>query len=164
MGGKGSGGARVGAGRKRNTEFQHWLSGDASKIGRGKGPAERALAEIERFGPPRGLSKAARRIWEGLAPHAFDARTLSAGTAAAFRDLCEAIVVRDGLMRRIRRDGFCVGGEKHPLLTDHRGWYQRVESGMLKFRLAPIGKPVVEAPEQPADPFAKFEDTGEAVN
>lgn len=119
-------------------------------------------------------------MWLRLAPHAFRERTLTRGTADAFRDLCEAVAVRDSLLSRIQADGYTSqtpdvvneSGEvvrrgnpmgKHPLLTDYRGMFQRVEAGMLKFRLAPMGKPMTTEPEKPADPFAEF-DAKPAVN
>lgn len=49
MGGKGSGGRRIGAGRKPKTAREHWLTGDAGK---------RGLALVER---PEGAPKAKRR-------------------------------------------------------------------------------------------------------
>lgn len=108
---------------------------------------------------PADMPELHREVWERLAPHALAQRTLTPGTAAAFRDLCEAIVVRDGLLTAIHQSGYISqDGGKHPLLPDYRGMYQRVEAGMAKFRLAPLGKPMVEDGERgEADPFAEFD-------
>jgi hypothetical protein len=118
---------------------------------------------------PADLPDDQKAVWEQLAPHALAARTLTPGTAGSFRDLCRAIVVRDGLLATIQAEGWTfvkvsVDGagvehselKKHPLVADHRGWEQRVEAGRARFRLAPIGKELVVA-AKPDDPFGEFE-------
>lgn len=92
-------------------------------------------------------------VWHELEPYARAAHTLTPATAGSFRDLCRAIVVRNGMLETIQTQGWTyemvrvdsTGTEhielrKHPLVSDLRGWEQRVEAGRLRFRLAPTGK------------------------
>lgn len=108
-------------------------------------------------------------VWDRLSGHALKARTLTPATVEAFRDLCAAIVLRDALHTNIIAGGFTflkvtVDGagvehqekKKNPLLADHRGWQQRVEQGLIRFKLSPIGKELAE-PQKPEDPFAEFD-------
>lgn len=94
---------------------------------------------------PTDLDEVAREVWTQLAPHALAARTLTAGMVTAFALLCRSIVLEKRLS----------------LSTDigqasHRGMIQRVEAGLVRFGLAPNGKPIT--PEvQSVDPFAEFE-------
>lgn len=180
MGGKGSGGMRVGAGRKRKTDAEHALSGWAGKRSTSdqKAADRRASTALPILPPPVDLDEASRGVWLQLAPHAAAQRTLTDAEAFAFRDLCEAIVWRRRILRQIEEDGLTfesrhvetqtAGGDreeviesreikKHPLLPDHRGWQQRVEAGLLRFKLSPMGKEVVPT-EAPKDDWADFED------
>lgn len=170
MGGKGSGGARVGAGRKSKTQAQKWLGGNAGKRGSRAKPKPAAIALIA---APPNLSADQVAAWNELAPHACAERTLVAGTVAAFRDLCEAIVVKRELLEQIQKDGYTYlkvtidgAGQEHqevkahPLLAQHRGMMQRVEAGMLRFRLSPIGKELLP-PEKPKD---EWDDLDATVN
>lgn len=159
--GNGWGGARVGAGAPRKDDAARWLGGVRSRHGK---PVAKPKGPQPQFQPPRDLKEGVREVWNRLAPHAFDARTLTRGTADAFRDLCEAVVVRDGLLSKIQADGYGDKEGHHPLLSHYRGMYQRVEAGMLKFRLAPLGKPMEVAEEAPADPFAEFDAAPAVMN
>lgn len=120
---------------------------------------------------PGGLSTEQEIIWAELAPHALAMRTLVQATAAAFADLCEAIVLKRALLARIDADGFTCEKislsaasvehrelKAHPLLGSHRGMMQRVEAGFTRFCLTPIGKPIVSTVARD-DPFAEFDDT-----
>lgn len=91
----------------------------------------------------------------------------------AFRQLCgrivllhqmEAMIAADGLMgtrvnTQMDEDG---GGSQviekkaHDLLTKCMTLMQRVDQGMIRFRLAPIGKEIATA-EPEVDPFAEFD-------
>jgi hypothetical protein len=128
--------------------------------------------------PPADLTPEQRLVWDQLAPQALAERTLVVATAAAFRDLCMAIVWRDKLGAQIEQDGLTLGGtppeatcpkcetvlvfqatelKPHPLLPAHRGWQQRVEAGLARFKLAPFGKPLI-ADEKPTDDgFGEFD-------
>lgn len=168
MGGKGSGGVRVGSGRKPKDRATSFLHG--SKL-RQSAPASKP----EAVPMPTDLKGEQRSVWLDLAPHALEARTLTSGTAMAFRQLCgrivllrqmEALIEADGLMgvrvnTQMDEDG---GGSQvvekkaHDLLTKCMTLMQRVDQGMIRFRLAPIGKEIAVA-EPVADPFAEFDDT-----
>lgn len=122
---------------------------------------------------PRDLPASQRDIWRDLAPHACAAGTLTEATVWAFRDLCEAIVLRRAMAAQLELDGLMVNAVKvdedsgerfslgepkaHPLITHERGMRQRVEAGMARFNLTPMGKSVAPKAE-PVDPFAEFED------
>jgi hypothetical protein len=138
MGGKGSGGARVGAGKKRRDPQGSWLSG------RGPRP-ETALAVAVDVPVPSTMAADEAAVWSELAPHATAEGTLTPRTAAAFRTLCRVIV----LERRLSE------GEKTCAGPDHRGMLQRVETGMARFRLTPDGRPVAVAPV--VDEWAEFD-------
>ena len=162
MGGKGSGGARVGAGRKPKDPIARWLGGYAGKRGQaartGRVPAGEALPLLA---APRTLLAAERAVWQRLAPLACAQRTLTESQAPAFQVLCEGIVLMEQCREVLRQDGLTVtvdGVKKaHPLLAQHRGYVQRVEAGLLRFRLSPIGKEIGPPPEAPPDEWAEFE-------
>ena len=167
MGGFGSGGRRVGAGRKSKGARVLDLHG-----GRDRKPKPLVVdVPVEPVDPPKGLTKAQLAAWRALAPHALAARTLTPATVGSFVDLCQAIVLRDSLLATIEEQGWTfrkailsdegeelsVEIKKHPLVSDQRGWEQRVEAGRARFKLAPIGKEIA-APAKPADPFAEFDE------
>jgi hypothetical protein len=165
MGGIGSGGA-PGSGRQSKSEHQRFLDGGADKRGR-KRPKKPAAPKPVAM--PGDVSDAVRPIWLALAPHATTARTLTPATVGAFRDLCEAIVLKRRLLDAIEAGGLTYlkvtidgAGQEHmeqkanPLLAQHRGMMQRVEAGLKCFRLSPIGKEM-SAPEVPSSPFDEFD-------
>lgn len=94
--------------------------------------------------------------------------TLTEATYMALRDLCEAIVLKRRLLRAVDDEGVTIitlQGHKaaHPLLTQFRGLMQRVEAGMLRFRLSPMGRELPKPPgESPVDAFAEFDDIAPA--
>lgn len=152
MGGRGSGGARVGSGQKPR---------DPVTV-----PGKPPEVPVELLPPPADLTPDQAGVWNELAPHACSARTLVRATVASFSDLCEAIVLKRKLMKQIEEDGYTfqkvtVDGsgqehsetKAHPLLAQHRGMMQRVEAGLLRFKLAPMGKPIEhsKAPESKWD-------------
>jgi hypothetical protein len=121
---------------------------------------------------PSDLPAEQAAVWGELAPLALTQRTLLAATVQAFRDLCEAIVLKRSMLERIEADGLTylkvtVDGagtehselKAHPLISQHRGMMQRVEAGLARFRLAPIGKEILPAAE-PSDPFDEFDSEG----
>lgn len=167
MGGYGSGGMRPGSGPKGKTAARKALEGSRG------GRRAAAAVRVELIPPPADLHPEQAAVWNELAPYACEERTLTRQTVRAFRDLCEAIVVKRAMLAKIQEDGLTYvkvtvdgsGNEHselkaHPLLSQHRGMMQRVEAGMLRFRIAPDGK-VVSAPVQEADPFDEFD--GESV-
>lgn len=149
MGGQGSGGSRVGAGRKPKSAHEKVLDGTASGAERELVIHPPAIVPVAR---PLDLASAEQATWDELAPLALAERTLTPSTSTAFRHLCEAIVMRREIARTIATDGLTIdtplGLKAHPLLTQYRGLTQRVEAGMLRFRLSPIGKPLIEDPKK----------------
>jgi hypothetical protein len=167
MGGNGSGGARIGAGRKSKTQREAFLHGARDRRPVSAAVVGQPAAPVQ---PPRGLSAGEKAVWKVLAPLAQASLTLTDATAGAFGDLCKAIVLRDQLRRRMDREGWTFdkvvhvtkGGDvitepkKHPLFSEHRAWQQRVEAGQTRFRLTAFGKEIVP-PDKPEDPFSEFE-------
>jgi hypothetical protein len=151
----GRGGARFGAGRKRKTAVENWLSGDAGKRGRPiEAPAETPGAPVAM---PADLPADQAAIWSDLAPHATTAGTLTVETARAFRDLCRITAVRDTMLAAIEHDGFTqdkvslqmdesggglqsVEKKAHPLLGKWLSILPRVEQGMARFGITGTGK------------------------
>lgn len=141
MGGLGSGGFRQGAGSKPRDEHN-------------------VVGELPAVVPvPVDLSDAERVVWERLAPRARERRTLTVDTADRFRLLCKSVVMEEAMSARLLTDGWTYiastvdgsGQERetlkaHPLCGPHRGMLQRVEAGMVAFRLAPIGKALNDGP------------------
>lgn len=162
MGGFGSGGARVGSGRKKKSDAAKVFHGTATRRerkrrSRGVSPSAQPAVAM-----PDDLSVDERKIWRKLAPHALAAGTLTQATALAFRHLCEAIVLKRLMLAEIKEYG-CSSIDvdakltANPLLTQYRSMLQRVETGMMKFMLAPLGKSTLPE-EKPEDPFAAFDD------
>jgi len=173
MGGRGSGGARMGAGAKSKGARILALQGGRIRSEGAKISQEAERTPLPEVSQPESLSEAEKAVWVELAPHALEARTLTPGTVAAFRDLCEAIVLKRMMLAEILTDGLTTtkvtlqmdekgGGlqsvekKAHTLLAQHRGMMQRVEAGLQRFRLAPMGKEIV-VPVKDVDPFAEFE-------
>lgn len=193
MGGPGSGGRRIGAGRKRLSVLERAVGGNAGKRA---GvvlvhPSSTAVAPIETFDPPDDWLAAPKAlvnltsqlaflkqgqgpgdpnpqiaelearvvelqacahalgVWHELAPHAFDARTLTPATAAAFSMLCRAVVKERELSASASR----AGG------PDHRGMMARVATLSKDFVVAPFGKPMYEEEKQPVNPLERFTKT-----
>ena len=105
-------------------------------------------------------------MWRNLAPLALEAGTLTATTAGALADLCANIVQARALWDAVVAGGFQVTDvladgrtriRANPLLSHHRAMLIRVETGRVRFKLAPIGKPVAP-PATPEDPFKEFDE------
>lgn len=173
MGGKGSGGKRVGAGRKSQNQATGELKGSRRARARSKAqsnnqnagnqnePSAITAAEVQIPAPPGSLTLDELAEWNDLAPRAIKEGTLTDATRLALRDLCQARVLKDRLLRKIGDQGDVVLASSgnlaaHPLLTRFTTLFQRVEAGMIRFRLAPMGKDVTE-PEKPQDPFSEFD-------
>jgi hypothetical protein len=191
MGGRGSGGRRIGSGRKLKSALERAISGRTGPRGVVVGhPSATAVAPVTTFGPPaelvgnpqdfaalvadleflKGASRPgdenpqiaelqarvdtltivgqALAVWHELAPHAFEARTLTPATAAAFTMLCRWVV-----KERVLSASWDCGG------ADHRGLMQRVLTGLKDFGLAPLGKPMYEAAQPIANPLDRFTKT-----
>lgn len=169
MGGRGSGGARIGAGRKPKDIAVKVLQGTATvavrKARGGKKAGARDLPAASAVEIPGGLSATERKVWRALSPHALASRTLTPATALAFRDLCEAVVMKDEIRSELRgHGGYTTEGKEglkaHPLIAQYRTILQRVEAGLTRFMLAPLGKPTAGDDDKPVDPWAEFDDEG----
>jgi hypothetical protein len=113
--------------------------------------------------PPGNLTLDELAEWNDLAPLAQKAGTLTDETRMALRDLCQARVLKDKLLRTLGDHGNVVvngGGNlaAHPLLARFTTLLQRVEAGMMRFRLSPMGKEIEPPAAKSADPFAEFDD------
>jgi hypothetical protein len=148
MGGKGSGGRRLGSGRKQQSDLDRAISGDAGHRGVVlQHPSSTAIAPIEVFDPPKTLRGRPLQVWGELAPAAFEARTLTRATELAFVILCRNVA----LERRMASAKHGAGG------TNHRGMIQRVDAELTKFCLSPFGKPMHAAqPAAAASPLDRF--------
>ena len=163
------GGARVGSGRKPLSAEDTLLRGGEYRARGGKAGLAAALnaAPLPAVAAPMDLPPAHRVVWDRLAPHALAARTLTEGTAGAFRALCETVemyetmrsqVDREGLtVDRVAADGVAIETRAHPLLSHVRGMMVRMEAGLARFRLAPFGKELTLAAPV-VDPFAEFDE------
>jgi hypothetical protein len=182
MGGKGSGGNRVGAGRPRKDNKAGDLSGSrrtrarAKKSGNQTGnqtsgnqtetPQEAASVvevAVQVPQPPGSLTLDELAEWNDLAPRAFKLGTLTDETALGLRDLCQLRVLKDRILRRVTDQGDTVWGAggtmaAHPLLTRITTLSQRVEAGMARYKLLAMGKEIEVAGKKEADPFAEFDD------
>lgn len=185
MGGKGSGGRRVGAGRKSQNQATGELKGsrrararvkaqsNSQNAGNQSEPSATAAqaapgGEVQIPDPPGSLTLDELAEWNDLAPRALKEGTLTDATRLALRDLCQARVLKDRLLRTIGDQGDVVLASSgnlaaHPLLTRFTTLFQRVEAGMVRFRLAPMGKDMTES-EKPADAFAEFDGAAPAAD
>src|SRR5262245_48917970 len=93
------GGQRPGSGRKPKSDVLQASEGDTGHRSNAfVKPAESTeLSPVETFAAPRSLSADERRIWRELAPHAFEARTLTRATLRAFMMLCQNVVLENEL-------------------------------------------------------------------
>lgn len=144
----GHGGRRPGAGRKPKSTHLRGLDGGAGKR-KVVGAAKTALTKpVDEFDAPDSLTHDQRLVWMALAPHAFEARTLTKGTMEAFIMLCRNVVIERGLAAS------AFAGN-----ADHRGMIQRVDAEMGAFSLRPCGKAIYEADEAeqaPVNPLSRF--------
>jgi len=157
--GTGHGGARPNSGPARKPGSVRWQR-EQRRLRRVPetqlpvAPAPRVAA----VGAPADLPAQQAAIWAELAPHAVTAGTLTPATAWAFRDMCEAIVLKRASVSRISRDGLMLlSGEAHPLLSKHIALMARVETGLARFGLNPMGKSVTSGRDDTVDEFAEFD-------
>jgi hypothetical protein len=148
MGGHGSGGLRPGSGRKPDEQ----------------------LSDVQPVDMPTDLSESEQKAWQELAPKASARGTLTPETADRFRLLCRAVSFERSMAARLEKDGWVyiavtvdgAGQERevlkaHPLCGPHRGMMQRVEAGMVAFRIAPTGKQMVTVQEKPKSALEKLQ-------
>lgn len=167
MGGRGSGGRRVGSGQKpRVLPYVKPPAGAAAHVhppadwqdatpriaklrsqlaflkqAAGPGEENPQIAEIETEIATLQATTQALAVWHELAPHACEARTLTKASAAAFAMLCRA-----------------VSQERATNVpdADHRGLMHRVATWLKDFGLAPLGKPMAAAPSAETPKASKW--------
>lgn len=139
MGGIGSGGARPGAGRKRKSEEARALDGNAghkAKILQHPNAPEAQplppLPVLTDVDVPPELIGDERMVWLELAPFALQNRTLTPATALGFRMLCRNVALERNYSRSVNDRGG----------ANHRGLIQRIDAELIRFNLAPCGKPL----------------------
>jgi hypothetical protein len=111
------------------------LTADLAFLRQAPGPdgeAHPQIAELEARVADLQARAGALAVWRELAPHAREARTLTAGTAGAFAMLCRAVVQERALSTSPRAAG-----------RNHLGLIQRIATWLKDFGLAPRGKPMV---------------------
>lgn len=190
MGGKGSGGNRVGSGRPPKNQALGDVSGSRRTRARAKqgnqtaGNQNRATGAASQPAgepaggpvvldpamplPPSSITLEELAEWNDLAPKAFEKGTLTKHEVFALRDLCQLRVLKERLLRTVGDQGDVVigaGGNlaAHPLLTRITTLSQRIEAGMAKFQLSPMGKPI-DVPKAPdLDPFSEFDGAASAT-
>jgi phage terminase small subunit len=126
------------------------------------------VLEVQIPQPPGSLTLEELAEWHDLAPRAARVGTLNDDTLFALRDLCQARVLKDKLLRQVVDQGTVVSGAggnlaAHPLLARFTTLLQRVEAGMLRFKLSPMGKEIEAPKEADRDAFAEFDQTAPAV-
>lgn len=191
MGGKGSGGRRVGAGRKRKDLALGALTGSRRTAARAKAapvanqtenqtstgltaPTAAATPPVDQAlvtkvpAAPGYLTLEELAEWHELAPRAVVQGTLTNTEIPALVDLCRARVLMTKLLRTAYADGLTQVTDKgglasHPAIARYTTLQQRVDAGMLRFGLAPAGKVTGKEPEQPADPFDQFDAPGDGA-
>ena len=162
MGGRGSGGRRIGAGRKRRDNVVAFTHGSRQRVG----PAvEAPVGPVDPVDPPPDITPEQLAVWALHAPDAIRAGTLTRQTARSFVHLvCASEVIYNRIMTTLETDGWTylkqteMGTEPktHPAQNRLEYWYRRIVDGHHEFKLAPFGQTVAE-PAKPADPFAEFE-------
>lgn len=145
MGGVGSGGRRVGAGRKPKSAEERRLSGNAGhqKVVPHPSVPPSSVTTVNLHAPPsvvldeadapNDLTLDERQIWMRLAPRAIEKRTLHAGTADYFKMFCRVVALEEKYAKSAMDAGS----------ANHRGLIQRAAAMYKDFDIAPFGKPTV---------------------
>lgn len=112
--------------------------------------------------PPGNLTLDELAEWNDLAPRAAKQGTLTDDTQWSLVDLCQARVLKGKLLRDVDKFGNLLPGAggavvANPLLARYTTLLQRVDAGMMRFKIAPMGKEIEEKKDQPADPFSEFD-------
>lgn len=163
MGGRGSGGRRIGAGRKRKDNVVAFTHGSRQRVDAPQKPPTPTHVD-----PPSDITDPERGFWDLYAPDAMQLGRLTPHNARAFVFLvCQPLVIFARIMKDLDDQGWTYQKEsefghepkKHQLITDLNFWHRRADAGMAQFGLAPMGK-VAEQPATEVDPFAEFEAQG----
>lgn len=146
----GHGGKRPGSGRKPKDPALRALDGNAGHRSKvvphpSAPPPPVPLPKLDESDAPDELTFEQRAVWLELAPYAMQNGTLTEATSLGFRLLCKNVA----LERMYSASVMDRGG------ANHRGLIQRIDAELLRFNLAPCGKPVASGhPEKPAvDPL-----------
>lgn len=186
MGGKGSGGRRVNAGRPRQSEEKGQLTGsrrarsrvvanqntgnqtsgnqNAGNQNTTPPPTTPPEPEVQIPQPPGSLSIDELIEWNELAPLAARTGELTEEKKWSLVDLCRDRVRLTQLHRDVDKYGTLVTGPNgnlvaNPSLTRYTTLRQRVDAGMLRFQLAPMGRALPATPPKPEDDgFGEFDD------
>lgn len=160
MGGRGSGGSRLGAGRKSKDSALALVHGSRDRGTRPTANAEAAGVPAVKSAavvPPDDLPTDQRAVWDSLAPLALANGSLTSETVAGFRHLCKCSAVESALLAAIQAKGWQTdrvtlkmdesgGGlqvvevKANDLITKWQAMLVRVENGMARFRLTGDGK------------------------
>jgi hypothetical protein len=149
------GGARPGAGRKRKSDADVELDGNAGHRAKvfahpsTPPPAPAPLMKCDAEDAPDDLNLEEKLVWAELAPYAFQARTLTPATGMAFKVLCRNIVIEKELRMGLQDRGRAA----------HQGIIGKIEGALQRFQLAPVGKAMAtesEAAAKPANPLEKY--------
>lgn len=109
-------------------------------------PDARDSKAVEAVDPPRGvLGKAERVVWDRMASAAIERGTLTKNTAHGFALLCQCVVRRDQVEKRLARDGWTYLNQfgepkRHPLWGVWQVVTLRVEQQLARFGLNGDGK------------------------
>ena len=161
MGGRGSGGRRIGAGRKRKGNVVAFMHGSRQRVVQ----VPDAPLVSDEIAPPSDILPAELEVWQRHAPDALRAGTLTLSTARSFvRMVCLPEVRYASALATLEAEGWTyqkqteMGKEPkvHPEQQRLEFWYRRIVDGHREFKLSPFGKAVAE-PEKVVDPFAEFE-------
>lgn len=160
MGGKGSGGFRPGAGRKKKAthlKIAHGTATVAERLAAANSTAEEPAAAAVTM--PDDLSPKQIEHWKELAPIAVRERTLIENTRPAFLLLCKNRANLDDYNDILEADGYTIeteqGTKAHPLLTARDRMVKIIDAQMARFKLTPFGKEV--ATGAPAKPVSKLQ-------
>ena len=130
-----SGGRRPGAGAKPKSPELRELQGNpghrATVLAHPSALAANPtpVLVIEEFDAPNDLTTDERLVWLELAPHAFAARTLTKGTALAFKLLCRNVLLERDLRASVLDRG----------RPAHQGMIAKLDAELLRFNLNPCG-------------------------
>ena len=147
------GGPRVGAGRPKRSDAERWLRGTAKPPQETATPRPRVPGAL--LPAPTGLNAAELAVWHATAPLAVEAQTLTPATVDDFVVLCRLEVEMGEVLAERRVEGWSSKGLA--LAKEYRGLVQRVEAKRRAYRVAAMGKPMVEDVPMAADPFAEFD-------
>lgn len=148
MGGKGSGGFRPGAGRKKKDAHLKIAHGTATLADRLAAASSSSGTDTPESAVSMPADMTPKQIehWKELAPIAHRERTLTETTRHAFHLLCKNRANLDAYNDILDTDGYTIeteqGTKAHPLLTARDRMVKIIDAQMARFKLTPFGKEV----------------------